>query len=69
MALPLRFQFPDLPVAKYTVALTPEWYKRISRLVEHDIPVKLQFDIRAEFLQDDLDSVNIVGDIPGNDEI
>jgi Zn-dependent M28 family amino/carboxypeptidase len=47
------------------VALTPEHYNRIARLLAHSIPVKLEFDIRAEFLTDSEDSFNVVGEIPG----
>ena len=53
------------PVPPPMVALTPEHYNRIARLVAHGIPVKLEFDIRAEFLTDSVDSFNVVGEIPG----
>jgi Zn-dependent M28 family amino/carboxypeptidase len=47
------------------VALTPEHYNRIARLVQHKIPVKLEFDIRAEFLGGNDNSFNVIGEIPG----
>ncbi|MBV8808676.1 MAG: M28 family peptidase, partial [Acidobacteriaceae bacterium] len=53
------------PVPPPTVALTPEHYNRIARLVEHHIPVKLEFDIQTEFLKDTTDSFNVIGEIPG----
>jgi hypothetical protein len=56
---------PKDPTPLPTVALTPEHYNRIARLVDHNIPVKLQFDIQAQFLKDNPDSFNIVGEIPG----
>jgi hypothetical protein len=56
---------PKDPTPLPTVALTPEHYNRIARLVEHNIPVKLQFDIQAELLKDNLDSFNVIGEIPG----
>jgi hypothetical protein len=56
----------DEPVPPPIVALTPEHYNRIARLVAHSIPVKLEFDIRAEFLTDSVDSFNVVGEIPGS---
>jgi hypothetical protein len=48
-----------------TVALTPEHYNRVLRLLDNKIPVKLEFDIQAKFLDDRTDSVNVIGEIPG----
>lgn len=56
---------PKEPVPAPTVALTPEHYNRIARLVQHKIPVKLEFDIKAQFLTGDPDSFNVVGEITG----
>jgi hypothetical protein len=58
-------QDPKEPIPAPTVALTPEHYNRIARLVQHKIPVKLEFDIRAEFLGGNDNSFNVVGEIPG----
>jgi Zn-dependent M28 family amino/carboxypeptidase len=54
------------PVGIPAAALTPEHYNRIARLVEHKIPVKLQFNIQNELFENDLDSVNVIAEIPGN---
>ena len=56
---------PKDPVPPPTVALTPEHYNRVARLLDHKIPVKLEFDIQAKFLDDRNDSVNVIGDIEG----
>lgn len=53
------------PVAPPTVVITPEHYNRISRLLEHKIPVKLEFDVQTRFLDDRTDSVNVIGEIEG----
>ena len=58
------FYQPDKPMALPAVALMPEQYNRIARLVQHEIPVKLSFDIRNEFI-DKTDCFNIIGEIPG----
>jgi hypothetical protein len=58
-------QDPKEPIPAPTVALTPEHYNRIARLVQHKIPVKLEFDIRAEFLGGNDNSFNVIGEIPG----
>lgn len=56
---------PKEPKPLPTIALTPEHYNRIARLVEHKIPAKLELEVRAEFLSGDTDSFNVVGEIPG----
>jgi Zn-dependent M28 family amino/carboxypeptidase len=35
------------------------------RLLDNKIPVKLEFEIQAKFLDDRTDSVNVIGEIPG----
>ncbi len=57
---------PKKPTAMAAVALTPEHYNRIVRLLDHKIPVKLEFNIKSEFLTENLDSFNVIGEIPGN---
>lgn len=47
------------------VVVTPEHYNRICRLLEHKIPVRLEFNIQTRFHNDRVDSVNVVGEIPG----
>jgi carboxypeptidase Q len=47
------------------VSITAEHYNRIARLVEHNVPVKLQFDIKTQFDTSDTDSFNVVAEIPG----
>jgi hypothetical protein len=53
------------PVPPPTVALTPEHYNRIARLVERKIPVTLEFEIETEFITDTAESFNIIAEIPG----
>jgi carboxypeptidase Q len=45
--------------------LTPEHYNRVARLLDHKIPVKMEFNIQARFNDDTSDSVNVIGEIPG----
>jgi carboxypeptidase Q len=56
---------PKDAVPPPTVALTPEHYNRVLRLLDAKIPVKLEFEIQAKFLDDRNDSVNVIGEIPG----
>jgi carboxypeptidase Q len=48
-----------------TITLTPEHYNRIVRLIDKNIPVKLEIDVKNAFFEDDLDSFNVIGEIPG----
>src|ERR1700736_2071962 len=57
---------PKKPIALPSIALTPEHYNRIARLMAHKIPVKLQFNVQNEFFNDTIDSMNVIGEIPGN---
>ena len=47
-----------------TLVMETEHYNRIARLLEHEIPVKLQFEIKASF-DDNPDSFNVIADLPG----
>ncbi len=54
------------PVPPPMVILTPEHYNRIVRLMEHKVPVKLSFNVKAQFIDDSKDSVNVIAEIPGD---
>jgi carboxypeptidase Q len=56
---------PKDPVAPPTVVITPEHYNRICRLIEHKIPVKLEFDVQTKFQDARQDAVDVVGEIEG----
>jgi carboxypeptidase Q len=53
------------PIPPPMVVLTPEHYNRICRLIEHKIPVKVQFNVQAQFIDLPEDSVNVIAEIPG----
>jgi carboxypeptidase Q len=46
------------------VSITAEQYNRIARLAEHNIPVKLSFDIKTQFTPE-TESFNVIAEIPG----
>lgn len=46
-----------------TVAI--EHYSRIARLLEHDIPVKLEVNVKTSFYEEDSLGYNVVAEIPG----
>lgn len=56
---------PKEPLPPPTAALTPEHYNRIARLLDRQIPVKVQVEIQARFLDDRKTSVNVIGEIEG----
>jgi Zn-dependent M28 family amino/carboxypeptidase len=48
-----------------SVSITAEHYNRIARLLQHNVPVKLMFDIKTQFDTSNTDSFNVMGEIPG----
>jgi carboxypeptidase Q len=48
-----------------TIVLSAEHYNRIARLLNHKLPVKLTFDVKAQFYDDDPASFNVIAEIPG----
>jgi hypothetical protein len=48
-----------------SVAMTAENYNRIVRLLQHEVPVKLAFDIKVAFDTTNTDSFNVIAEIPG----
>lgn len=49
-----------------SVAITAENYNRIARLLEHNVPVKLSFDIKVAWDTSNTDSFNVIAEIPGS---
>jgi carboxypeptidase Q len=60
-------QDPKEPPAPPRLALAIEHYGRIYRLLEKKIPVTLEINIDNKFYDSDLDSFDIIGEIPGSD--
>ena len=58
----------DEPVGVPTIGLAPEHYARIARLIDRKTDVDLEVDVRAQFLDQDLNAYNTVADIPGTDK-
>jgi hypothetical protein len=47
------------------VTITAEHYNRVARLLQHNVTVKLMFDIKTEF-DTETDSFNVIAELPGN---
>ena len=49
-----------------SIALTPEHYNRIYRLIDRGVGAEIEAEVRTTIYKDDLDSVNVVAEIPGS---
>jgi carboxypeptidase Q len=59
---------PKDPPAITRVALATEHYGRIYRLLQKKIPVTLKLDVDNKFYDEDLNSFDILGEIPGTEK-
>jgi carboxypeptidase Q len=59
---------PKDPPAPPRVAVASENYGRIVRMLDKKVSVTLQVDIENKFYEDDLNSFNIIGEIPGTEK-
>ena len=59
---------PKDPPVPAQVVMAVEHYGRIWRLIDKKIPVRLEMEIQNKFYDDDQNSFNIVGEIPGTDK-
>lgn len=58
---------PDEPVGPPDLVMANEHFNRLSRLMEHKIPVKLEVNVKTKFYDDDLNGYNTIAEIPGTD--
>jgi hypothetical protein len=58
-------QDPKTALPPTMIALTPEHYNRIARLLDKKIPVKLELQVDAKVDEAPADSWNVVAEIPG----
>ena len=58
----------NAPPAPPTVFVSAEHYGRIHRILQKNIPVRMELDVRNKFYDADLRSFNIVGELPGTDK-
>ena len=56
---------PKDPLPPPAVALTPEHYNRIARLLNKNVKVTLEFNIVNKFYEETTDTFNVLGEIPG----
>jgi hypothetical protein len=58
---------PNAPAAPTTVILAQEHYNRIARILEKKIPVQVEIEAVNRFHDENLNSFNIIAEIPGAD--
>jgi Zn-dependent M28 family amino/carboxypeptidase len=56
---------PKKPIPPASVALTPEHYNRVVRLIQHKQPVTIELEVRAK-VTEPADSFNVIGEIPSH---
>jgi hypothetical protein len=49
------------------VAVTPEYYNRMYRILKRDIPVKIEVEVRNRIGESVEKACNVIGEIPGTD--
>lgn len=53
------------PLPPPFIALTPEHYNRLVRLMDHGITPRIQFEVKAEVIEKEQESWNVIAEIPG----
>ncbi|MEO8334354.1 MAG: M20/M25/M40 family metallo-hydrolase [bacterium] len=59
---------PNAPPGVPTIIVSAEHYGRMARTIAKGIPVKLEIDAKNTFYDQDLNSFNIIGELPGTDK-
>ena len=59
---------PEDALPPPSIALTPEQYNRIYRLVDEGVGATVEAEVRTTIYRDDLDSINVVAEIPGGEK-
>jgi len=56
---------PAVPVPPPVLVMAPEGYNRLIRLLEKNVPVKVELDVQVRFNDDAKEGYNVVAEIPG----
>jgi carboxypeptidase Q len=59
---------PETPATLPDLAVSFEDYMTIVRLLQHQVPVRLDLDLKTSFYPDDQQGYNVVGEIKGTDK-
>jgi carboxypeptidase Q len=61
-------QRADEPIGVPNIAIAPEQYNRIARLLDKKIDVELEVEARTKFHDEDKNAYNTIAEIPGTDK-
>ena len=56
------------PVGLPSVNMEPEHFGRVARLLDRSVPVEIEMDVKARFIEEDLMQWNTIAEIPGTDK-
>jgi carboxypeptidase Q len=56
------------PVGLPSVNMEPEHFGRVARLLDRSVPVEIELDVKARFIEEDLMQWNTIAEIPGTDK-
>jgi carboxypeptidase Q len=56
------------PVGLPSVNMEPEHFGRVARLLDRSVPVEIDMDVKARFIEEDLMQWNTIAEIPGTDK-
>jgi hypothetical protein len=56
------------PTGLPSINLEPEHFGRVARLLDRSVPVQIDLDVKARFIEDDLMQWNTIAEIPGSDK-
>ncbi len=59
---------PGESVGVPALVMAAEHYNELLRLLDHDIPVQIEIDVEAQFVDGDLQAYDTVAEIPGTDK-
>ena len=58
---------PKNPTRLATLIFAPEYYNRISRILDKGTPVRIEANVKNTFYDQDLNAFNVIAEIPGSD--
>ncbi len=56
------------PQGLTSLSMEPEHFGRVARLLDRDVPVEIEMDVKARFIEEDLMQWTTVAEIPGTDK-
>jgi carboxypeptidase Q len=63
-----EMRLPDSPQVLPQIVLAAEHYGRLVRILEKKVPVSIDLNVQNRFTSDDLNSLNVVAELPGTDK-